>query len=71
MATPTYTEVLQLVEWLPLEEQQRLLAELAARVHQPVEPLHSIRELHGLGKEIWDGIDAQAYGNHVRDAWHG
>ncbi len=71
MGTPAYTEVLQLVERLPLEEQQQLLVELAARVHQPVEPLHSIRELRGLGKEIWEGMDAQAYVNQERDAWHG
>ncbi len=35
MTTSAYAEVLQLVERLPLEEQQQLLAELAARVHLP------------------------------------
>lgn len=71
MTTAAYTEALQLVERLSQEEQQQLLAELAARVYQSVEPPYSIRELRGLGKEIWDGIDAQAYVNQERDAWHG
>ncbi|MEN9935409.1 MAG: hypothetical protein RLZZ387_1988 [Chloroflexota bacterium] len=26
-------------------------------------------ELHGLGAEIWRGIDAQAYVNELRDEW--
>ena len=53
----------------PLVEQ--LLAEPAARVHQPVEPHSSIRALRGLGKEIWDGMDAQVYVNQERDASDG
>jgi hypothetical protein len=71
MTTSVYTEALQLVDRLSLEEQQQLLAELVARVHQRAEPHYSIRELRGLGKEIWDGIDAQAYVNQERDAWDG
>jgi hypothetical protein len=35
----------------------------------PSEPLHSILELDGLGKEIWEGIDAQEYVNALRDEW--
>ena len=30
---------------------------------------HSILELHGLGAEIWQGIDAQEYVNELRDEW--
>lgn len=29
----------------------------------------SITELRGLGKEIWEGIDAQAYIDDLRDEW--
>ena len=29
----------------------------------------SIMELHGLGKEIWEGIDAQEYVNKLREEW--
>ena len=30
---------------------------------------HDIRELRGLGKEIWQGIDAQKYVRALRDEW--
>lgn len=29
----------------------------------------SIMDLHGLGAEIWQGIDAQQYVNEMRDEW--
>lgn len=29
----------------------------------------SLTELRGLGKEIWVGMDAQAYVNEIRDEW--
>ena len=32
-------------------------------------PKHNIMEFHGLGKEIWEGIDAQEYINKLRDEW--
>jgi hypothetical protein len=32
-------------------------------------PKHNIMELHGLGKEMWDGIDAQEYVNELRKEW--
>jgi hypothetical protein len=28
-----------------------------------------IMELRGLGKEIWQGVDAQEYVNRLRDEW--
>ena len=30
---------------------------------------HSILELRGLGKEIWEGIDAQEYVDQLRSEW--
>lgn len=30
---------------------------------------NSIMKLHGLGAEIWHGIDAQTYVNELRDEW--
>jgi hypothetical protein len=32
-------------------------------------PKRSIMELHGLGTEIWEGIDAQEYGDKLREEW--
>jgi hypothetical protein len=49
---------------LSAEDRLRLVAMLArdlipAAVSSRRE--HSVLELHGLGKEIWEGIDAQEY----------
>lgn len=30
---------------------------------------HSILELHGLGKEIWQGVDANGYVTRLREEW--
>ena len=30
---------------------------------------HSILELHGLGKEIWQGVDGDKYVRKLRDEW--
>ena len=65
------------VSSLPVPEQLRLLAMLAQRlaaepsaVGLPVGlPRRSITELHGLGKEIWEGVDAQTYVDQLRDEW--
>ena len=35
------------------------------------QPLHSILELKGLGKDIWQGIDAQEYVERERGSWRG
>lgn len=32
-------------------------------------PKHSIMELRGLGREIWEGVDAQEYVNDLRGEW--
>ena len=33
------------------------------------EPEDVVRHLRGLHKEVWEGIDPQAYVNRERDAW--
>lgn len=37
--------------------------------NDPVVERRSILDLAGLGKEIWEGIDAQQYVNELRDEW--
>jgi len=32
-------------------------------------PKRSIMELHGLGAEIWQGVDAQEYVHQLREEW--
>jgi plasmid stability protein len=53
------------------EEHRSLAQEVIHILHQTVEkeePL-SIMGLEGLGKEIWEGIDAAEYIRQERDSW--
>lgn len=70
--TVTYDDVLSRAQHLTLAEQIRLLEELAAstqRITSQTRP--SILELQGLGKEIWQDIDAQRYIEQERASWNG
>lgn len=70
-----YHEVRSQVENLTPDEQMRLLEELAGLIRQRAmltpKPKRSILELRGLGKEIWNGVDAQEYVNQERASWNG
>jgi hypothetical protein len=40
--------------------------------YTPKEPgKHSIIELEGLGKEIWNGVDVEKYIDEERNSWDG
>ena len=54
-------------EGLASERYVRRLLEREAAVYQ--DKTYSILELRGMGKEIWEGIDAQEYVNKLRDEW--
>lgn len=43
------------------------LASQAGTTAEP--PSREITGLHGLGKEIWEGIDPREYVNRLRDEW--
>jgi hypothetical protein len=36
---------------------------------KPDRPMHSVMELEGLGKELWQSIDVDAYLKQERDSW--
>ena len=55
---------------LSAEEQLSLVNELCLSAGANGEK-HSILELRGLGKEIWEGIDPDEYVRKERDAWDG
>lgn len=63
----------QQIKALPRAARLRLLAriadDLAATDAEDDDKTLSIMGLHGLGAEIWQGIDAQVYVNHLRDEW--
>lgn len=65
--------VLREAEALSEADQLRLIAQLSARLqaHSSAEKPVSIVELQGLGREIWQGRDAQEYVDRERSAWNG
>lgn len=71
MSTYAYREALSRVLLLTPDEQLQLLADIAAMLRQQVtvEPKHSIMELKGLGKEVWEGIDVEKYIDEERNSW--
>lgn len=68
-----YKEVLTQARSLTPDEQLQLIEDLISVVRHRVtsKPKRSILELEGLGKEIWNGIDAQEYVNQERASWNG
>ncbi|GAC1468471.1 MAG: hypothetical protein PVSMB5_13620 [Ktedonobacteraceae bacterium] len=73
MSNHTYYEVLNQVQHLSPEEQLRLLEDLMDLLKRQTSsrPLHSILELEGLGKEVWEGIDVDQYLEEERNSWNG
>ncbi len=56
-------EAKRLKQWQQKELIKLLVDHLAS---QPPKPKRSLSELQGLGKEIWQGVDAQEYINELR-----
>ena len=58
---------------LPSEDRLKLIAMLAQGLAKeevaPQAQPRNLMELHGLGKEIWEGVDAQDYVNRLREEW--
>jgi hypothetical protein len=56
---------------LPREQQVQLLDLLQTELENGDDSRqrHSILELHGLGKEIWQGVDPSEYVKKLRDEW--
>ncbi len=60
------------IKSLPRAEQRRLLARMTRDLMDDERDAlheHSLLELEGLGAEIWQGDDAQAYVHALRDEW--
>ncbi len=72
-ATATqYADILEKISRLSRQQKTDLIAELESQVQADSNKGgRSIMELEGLGKEIWEGIDAQEYVNAERDSWNG
>ena len=73
MSAKEYRELLDRAAHLNVEEQRRLLADLAAivRDRSSGQARRSILELKGLGKDCWKGVDVQEYLEQERSSWSG
>jgi hypothetical protein len=72
----TIQHILREAELLSAEERRELIKSLVdtlavgdAESSSPKMDTHRLVELRGLGKEIWQGIDAQDYIDQMRDEW--
>ena len=67
--------LLEEIRAIPVDDRKKLIGMIIdtltedVPVEQPVRGERSILELSGLGAEIWQGIDAQAYIRQLRDEW--
>lgn len=60
-------ELLEKAKTLEQRQQKELIMLLIDHLaSQPPKPKRSLSELQGLGKEIWQGVDAQEYINELR-----
>ena len=68
-------DVINRFQKLSPEEQEQLLKEIEAIVRQRVKnahcPKHSMKELRGLGKELWRSIDVEKYIEEEHNSWGG
>jgi hypothetical protein len=71
MSNDAYQMVLNLVQRLSRDEQFQMLEDLVVMLRQGTtrKPKHSILELEGLGKELWEGVDVEEYIRQSRGSW--
>lgn len=69
--SPSVAQILQQTQSLSTSERKELVKLLIDTLDAAPSaiPLRSLRELRGLGKEMWTDIDAQEYVDQLRDEW--
>lgn len=68
----TVAEIMEQAKTLSNQERKelvKLLIDTLEVSEAPPRQPRRLSELRGLGKEIWQGIDAQAYVNQLRSEW--
>ena len=67
----TLEAIVEEIRALPIETRKQLITVIVDSLTEvnPTDRTHTLRELRGLGKEIWSGIEAQEYINQERDEW--
>jgi len=71
MSSNTKNNYEEHIKLLPREQQVQLLNILRDELEngEGNGKRHSILELHGLGKEIWQDVNPKEYVNKLRDEW--
>jgi hypothetical protein len=71
MTTHIYRRVADQAKRLSRDEQWQLVEELleAIRHREEGHRKHSIKELKGLGKELWRSVDVDKYLEEERNSW--
>jgi hypothetical protein len=62
-----YKEISKLKDYEKLILLTKLMTELSTGMHR--EQKLNIYDIKGIGKDIWEGIDAQEYVNKERSSW--
>ena len=67
----TLEMIIKAARLLSIDQRKQLMSALVDTLVEwdTTPPKHSLLELDGLGKEIWEGIDPQTYINELRDEW--
>ena len=60
--------LIEAAKHLTPEDQERLVQALRQQPESAARQ-RRITEMRGLGKELWQGVDAQEYVNAERDSW--
>jgi len=77
-ATPTPPSTAEIYErhirWLSASKRLEIVAMIVDELKRecatlPERPKRKLTDLEGLGKEIWEGIDAQEYVDRLRGPW--
>ncbi|MFA6032282.1 MAG: hypothetical protein WC889_05230 [Myxococcota bacterium] len=73
MSLKEYQELISRASGMSSSELLKFISDLAAMAARKKTKghKHSILELEGLGKSVWDGVDAQEYVDRERSAWNG
>jgi hypothetical protein len=73
MPNPHYDDAKRSVQALDPADQLRLIAELVGRLSGQLDrqPCRSLRELQGLGKTVWQGVNVDEYLRRERSSWNG
>lgn len=72
MATEPYDDILKRAQAeLTQDQQQRLADALAQHAGRKNGATHRITDLRGLGKEVWQGVDADEFVAKERKSWDG